>query len=159
LDLRIVSWELKLAYVLGAWTIWIPIRAILNAFGTPTVDVSVANVVVSLAGFLLGARVFRGRGEPIAPPRPWWKMTARPTLSRRLGYLFVYLTISSAYVVVANVLGIARFRRTHDGLTELVISTLLSSVVAFLYLNSAVRLAKADVLPLEPKFKPASKIR
>lgn len=90
--MRIYPWPYKLAYVLLAWGInWVTGK-LLNLTGTPLVLESVWSCVYILAVFLAAARVFRVAGESAAP-RPWWKMTGRPTLSKRLGILFVVIAV------------------------------------------------------------------
>ena len=94
LDVRIVRWELKAAYVVAAYLVGFAIASLLRATELPDVVVGVVTSVVDLTAILLGARVFRGRGEAIEPPRRWWRMTARPTLSWVLGILFLALWIA-----------------------------------------------------------------
>ena len=121
LDLRITHWGWKLGYVIAAYVVtlapvWIapplePIRFVAR----------LASTLLLLGAYLLGARIFRGKGEPVGPPRPWWQMTARAKLY-------------SVLIVVEN------------------------GVLAFLYLNSGVRLRRrgesTPPAPLTPTFKP-----
>jgi hypothetical protein len=103
LDIRIVSWYFKLAYVVGASLVGFPVFALFNILRLPLVG-NLASTAVTLAGIVLGARVFRGRDEPVTPRRPWWQMTARPLLSRVLGIIFLMTVISTLieYVLAAQ---------------------------------------------------------
>src|SRR5215207_2833323 len=155
LDLRIVRWELKLLYVVGAIVIGWPISAVLSAVGATPLVVSIVNTVVGMAAFLLGARIFRGRGEPVQPPRAWWRMTARPTLSRRLGIFFVVLFLIAVAGIIFTVLGVEGYSRSTGGVdltVEYLLSSLQYAVITYLYLNSAARLMRLGVPP-EPRFR------
>lgn len=83
--------------------------------------------------------------------RPWWQMTARPKLSRNLGVLFAVVTAS---VILGLALELA-------GVTEPALNPVASvfgliefAALAFLYLNSAVRLRQRGIQPTEPTFRP-----
>ena len=138
LDLRIVRWEFKLLYVAAAFGIGYPLRALLFAAGAPTFVASILDALVTIGAFVLGARLFRGDGEKVAPPRPWWRMTAWPTLSRNLGILFAFMSVSFVLTAV-------RVVQTAIPIYSIVdssIGALQFAVLAFLYLNSAVRLTR-----------------
>ncbi|WP_083363298.1 hypothetical protein [Microterricola viridarii] len=161
MDVRITRWYFKLLYVVGAWLLGIPVLALLNALHLPPAAVDAVSGAVSLASVLLGARIFRGRGEPVAPPRPWWKMTARPRLSRALGVLFALTPASAAAVAIAAAFGVdaaseALGRYTEAGLWT---SVLALTALAALYLNSAARLRRLPALPVEPKFRTPGALR
>jgi hypothetical protein len=150
-QVRIVRWELKLAYAAGAWIIGSPIAWLLAWFGAPDAVLVLAGSVVTLAGFVVGARIFRGRGEPIEPPRPWWRMTARPTLSRRLGILFAVLAALSVMTLLLRAAGVSAAPGS-TGPFETVVVTIETGILAYLYLNSATRLRSIPP-PVEPSFR------
>ena len=150
-QVRIVRWELKLAYAAGAWIIGSPIAWLLAWFGAPDAVLVLAGSVVTLAGFVVGARIFRGRGEPIEPPRPWWRMTARPTLSRRLGILFAVLAALSVMTLLLRAAGVSAAPGS-TGTFETVVVTIETGILAYLYLNSATRLRSIPP-PVEPSFR------
>ncbi len=155
LDIRIIRWELKLLYVIGALFVgWFVVGAGMRAIGIPDVAVSIVGTIIEVAALLLGARIFRGRGEPIAPPRAWWRMTARPALSRRLGVLFLV-------PAVVGLFGVAAFplEWSPGELASAIMSVIEFSVVAALYLNSAVRLGRLPMPPKEPKFRPKVRLK
>lgn len=159
LDIRIVRWELKLLFVVGALVIGFPISAVLYAVGVAPLAVGVVNTVVGMALLLLGARIFRGRGEAVEPPRPWWRMTARPTLSRRLGILFLVLAVWLAAGLILVVVGVASTGWTADDIVIAVSGVLEFAGVAYLYLNSAARLKRMGVPAKDLKFRPTVSLK
>ena len=56
LDVRVLQWYLKLAYVVGLWVAGYFVGALFGAFGTPPLLGSNVKTLVTLAGVLLGAR-------------------------------------------------------------------------------------------------------
>ncbi|MBF4588875.1 hypothetical protein [Curtobacterium sp. VKM Ac-1395] len=86
---RITTAQAKVGYVVAASVIGILLTLLLFAFGLPDVVVP----LVAAIGFVLmvgiGVRVFRGDDEPVAPPRAWWRMTARPFAGFLLAAYFV----------------------------------------------------------------------
>ena len=159
LDVRIVRWELKAAYVVAAYLLGFAIASLLRAAELPDVVVGVVTSVVDLTAILLGARVFRGRGEAIEPPRRWWRMTARPTLSWVLGILFLALWIAGLLGVAFDTLGVGGAApMAADDLALTIVVMIEYGVIGALYLNSAVRLQRLGVPPREPKFKPTLRI-
>lgn len=161
LDIRITRWYFKLLYVIGAWLVGFPAEGLLAAVNAPVQVESLLSAAITLASVLVGARLFRGRGEPVPPRRPWWKMTARPLLSRALGIIFVLFLASTLLFAITVALGVdesvAALGRTT--ILDMTISGVLAATLAFLYLNSAVRLAKMPAPVREPKFKPRLKLK
>ena len=159
LDVRIVRWELKAAYVVAAYLLGFAIGSLLRAAEVADVIVGLVAAAIDLTAILLGARVFRGRGEAIEPPRRWWRMTARPTLSWVLGILFLALWVAGVLGVVFDTLGVGGAAPMAAGDLALTIVVVMESgVIAALYLNSAGRLQRLGVPPREPKFKPTVRI-
>lgn len=157
LDVRVVRWELKLAYVVGAVVVVFAVAGLFRSWGASEISVSLVGTALDVVALLFGARVFRGRGEAIEPPRPWWRMTARPTLSRRLGILFLVLSAVGFINLGLAAIGVPALRTTlSDGVSvsSLILGALEFAVFTFLYLNSAVRLKRLGVPPPEPKFRP-----
>ena len=158
LDLRILRWQIKLAYAAGVWLVGYPIAAGLSALELPQSAITLfATSVPTLAGILLGARIFRGKGEPIAPPRPLWQLTARPTLSGRLGIVFAVSAVLSVPAIVRDAIEI----QAADGLDNLLTSIQLVvflGLLAVLYRRSAVQLKRAGVQPLAPEFRSTVKL-
>ncbi|NUT57362.1 MAG: hypothetical protein HOQ00_00740 [Agromyces sp.] len=163
LDLRIVRWELKLAYVVGALVVSFALSAVLRGVGLPALVVALVGVGVDLAAILLGARIFRGRGEPIGPPRERWRMTARPRLSTVLGIVFLVASIWLALGFVFEFLGVYGSVPMQWNVIAAGVATIIEfAVIGALYLRSGARLRSLGVPPKEPKepkFKPTVRIR
>ena len=161
LDIRIIKWYFKLLYVVGAWVVGFPTQGLLTALNAPAQVGSILSTAITLTSVLVGARVFRGRGEPVAPRRPWLKMTARPLLSRVLGIIFVLFLASKLLLVNTATIGVDESVQSLGRMTILdtALGVVLSAVLAFLYLNSGVRLAKLPAPIREPKFKPRLKLK
>lgn len=106
---RITTAQAKVGYVVAATVIGILLTLLLFAFGLPDAVVP----LIAAIGFVLmvgiGVRVFRGDDEPVAPPRAWWRMTARPFAGFLLAAYFVAdgvfarPTVSSGFDVVGTV--------------------------------------------------------
>ena len=162
LDLRIVRWQLKLAYVVGAYALGLAMYWSLRLAGVPWLVVGLIGFGVDLAAILLGARIFRGKGEPIEPPRARWRMTARPLLSRVLGILFVVASAFVASGLVLDALGVTVAVDAPFGAETIAIgvtSVVEYGVIGALYLRSAVLLRRLGVPPKEPRFRPTVRIR
>jgi len=151
LDLRITHWGWKTLYVVAVLLVGPLPTQIGASLGAYEVGFVVGSFV-RIGLFLFAARVFRGRGEPVTPTRPWWQMTARSKLSRRLGYLFAALKMVNVLSVVLAFTGM--FEVTAPSMIVSIISVLECGVLAYLYLNSAVRLRRRGEAPIEPNFKP-----
>jgi uncharacterized membrane protein len=164
LDIRIIRWELKLLYVIGAIGVGFVLAGLLRAWGMQETVAMLTTSTFDVAALLLGARLFRGSGEAIEPPRPWWRMTARPTLSRRLGILFVVLAVFGAVATVLTAVGEytpAPGVSLGEAVFGSMIGVLEFTTIAYLYLNSAVRLKRMGVppkAPKPPKFRPTVKL-
>ena len=146
LDLRIVRWELKTLYIVVAWIVGFVVAGLLRSLGSPTVVLESANALTTFVPFALAVRIFRGRDEPVEPPRAWWRMTAWPTLSRRLGILFAVLTAVGVVGVALLLAGVpGAVAPAQGGVAVSVSSTLQFGVLAFLYLDSAIRMSRLGI--------------
>lgn len=47
-----------------------------------------------LAAVIVLARSFRGIGEPVRPPRAWWKLTSRPRAGFLLGAMYLLSSLT-----------------------------------------------------------------
>ncbi len=111
-------------------------------------DAVVANLLTVLLYFG-GTRTFRGQGEPVAPPRVWWRMTSLPKAGFVIGVL---LSLSFALDLVFAA------TRPHFLLTY-ILSAVVDGSLAILYFHSSVRLqrhppAMVSVPQTLPKWKP-----
>ncbi|MDR6904857.1 hypothetical protein J2X63_000543 [Agromyces sp. 3263] len=160
LDLRIVRWELKTLYIVVAWIVGFVVADLLRSIGTSAVVVEVANALTTFVPFALAVRIFRGSDEPVEPPRAWWRMTAWPALSRRLGILFAVLTVFGVLGLVLAAAGVDAYQAMGDGGATIFVSSALQfAVLAFLYLNSAVRMKHLGITKPRPlRLKPTMKL-
>jgi hypothetical protein len=141
--LRIWDWRIKLVYVVVVYALGWSLARVVSLVVD---DRGFVVTVFHIAAILFGARIFRGAGEPIDEPRPGWRMTSRPTMSRRLGKLAA--VFAALGVVSIPLLYLAELVPRHyarppltpwDGI-EGAISAAGLGVMAFLYLRSARRL-------------------
>lgn len=133
---RITTWWGKLIYVFGAWVLAVRILDwLFGLVGVAGLAASITFLIYDVAVLLIGARIFRGKGEPVATPRPWWQMTARQRLSSNLGSWLAVLTALATIGLVCSFL-------THvvGSSLDYVLMLLYFGVPAYLYLNSATRL-------------------
>lgn len=86
-------------------------------------------------------------------------MTARPTLSRRLGILFLVLAVWLAAGLILAVVGVASIGWTADDVVIAVSGVLEFAAVAYLYLNSAARLKRMGVPAKDLKFRPTVSLK
>jgi hypothetical protein len=154
LDVRITRWEMKLAYVIAVIAVGWGLAALLRVLNLGEPAVLIVATLVDVVGLLLGARVFRGRGEAIEPPRPWWRMTARPRLSRNLGVVFIVLAAVMLGGITLAILDVSGSPSTRAWTIFVgTLSVIEFGAFAYLYLNSAARLKQLGVPAEVPKFR------
>ena len=78
-------------------------------------------------------------------------MTARPKLSRNLGLLLAVVAAASSLGMVLELAGVVEPRSTP---VVSAVTMIEFGVLAYLYLNSAVRLRRNGLVPTEPTFNP-----
>ncbi|WP_368496305.1 hypothetical protein [Herbiconiux sp. A18JL235] len=148
--LRIRRSGYKVLYVIGAIIVIIAFGFFRQSLHLAEWPQAVLGDLISVAAFFVGARVFRGRGEAIAPPRAWWRTTARPTA----GFvLTAYFLMTVVYTFVTAVID------PTVTLAATVVSALSGVLLAAAYLNSSVRLLRTpppvvEEQPALSKFKP-----
>src|SRR5262249_54135992 len=134
--LRIVRPVFKLIYVVVLVVGFGVLRLafVQNAIVLPPDAVQAILALLETAYFaliLLACRTFRAAAEDVAPPRPWWRMTYRASLSWLLGILFV------AEVAVAG-WGFGAGLDDPGNAVDFV----LGGIVAVLYLHSGFQLSR-----------------
>jgi hypothetical protein len=145
--LRIVRWQFKLSYVLVAYLLAIALVQLVGLTGAAPGALEAVGNLLYLLAFLYGARIFRGSDEALAAPRPWWKMTSKSTLSQRLGILFAFLTTLYIADIALGLSPDPRLNKAFGGPEQLGIviqSVFLYGVLAFLYINSGMRLRRLE---------------
>lgn len=136
--IRIRPWPVKLAYVVASVAVVYLIAAI-------PVGPSGAGILRSAAAFVLvlvGARFFRGVDEDPIPPRPWWRMTGGVQSGIVLGALLALVAIISATGFVGLSVS-PQIQRGSTNLPALLVNTVLSAILAYLYFRSSRRLVLA----------------
>jgi hypothetical protein len=132
---RIRPWPVKLAYVVAS------IAAVYLIAAIP-VGPTWAGILRSVLAFVLilvAARWFRGVDEELLPPRPWWRMTGGVRSGVVLGALFALVAIVSALGYVGLSLS-TLVREGTTNLPALLVNTVLSAILAYLYFRSSRRL-------------------
>lgn len=152
LSFRIRRWYFKLLYAAGVWVAGYLAVSLID-LGVPYAVAFGINDVLTLAGIVYGARIFRGVDEPDEPARPWWQMTARRTLSRVIGFLALFAALISLLNLLGAALGGESFIRVVEQQTvpSTIATAVFYAIVAFLYLNSAARLPKPGPRNRPPK--------
>jgi uncharacterized membrane protein YfcA len=135
---RIRRWYWKVVYVVVAAILVYLIAAV-------PVGVGGAGVLRSVLGFvliLIGARLFRGPDEDVAPPRARWRMTAGVLWGVVLGAVCAVIAIVS----VVGYVGLTTSALAHKDVVDLpalLVTALLTAVLAYLYFGSSRRLVLA----------------
>jgi hypothetical protein len=147
--IRIRKTRWKVGYVLLGIVLDFIVNAMIQRVVPYPLAVVVANVLY-LALFFGGTRLFRGNGEPVAPPRAWWRMTSRARAGFVVGSLLC-LSFASDILFL--------FTRQSDIRFSYVVAAIVDAGLAFLYFRSSIRLRKdppelvVEVAPL-PRWKP-----
>ena len=74
---RIVRNTTKVAVITAATVVALLLG--LQAESLVTTSGAIVTPILMTAAIVFMARTFRGDDEPVAPPRPWWRATAKPT--------------------------------------------------------------------------------
>lgn len=127
MNVRIQSAQAKATY-LSVGLIIVVAASVMLAVPAGTPPGIVAYIALSTAWIIIGVRTFRGDGEPIRPPRAWWRMTNKPTA----GFVIAALLLVHA-VATATQLG-------QDSTGVLGFSIVFDVVVAGFYLHSSMKL-------------------
>lgn len=145
--MRIVRLRWKLAYFVGGWFASAAIVRPL-IIGLPIAIEAPIDAVFTAAIYCGAARAFRGAGEPIYPPRAWWRMTARPRASLVLAIILLAGASSTAVVLLLGgpqvILGA---------------NAAMNALFAALFFNSYARLKRdkppGSTLPTTAEWRPA----
>ena len=130
--MRIQRTALKALYVAGG----IVLVAIVENYVFSFLPGFVAHILDALAqaAFVLSAtRAFRSAGEPVAPPRAWWRATGQPTAGFVLAALFA---LGTAFTALTEPRGAA------ENLPGWWLNVVLTGAIALYYLHSSIRLVR-----------------
>ncbi len=159
LSVRITRWPIKLGFVAAAYAIGIPfVWLIPNAYVG-----SAINFVLTLGAVWYGARVFRGRGEAIAPARRWWRMTAWRRASGWIGLLCVLGAATGAFAAFPQIVDPEGYGDQPVSVFDVLQISVPFAILAFFYLNSWARLRAIPTPPRSERaqaviVKPGSKL-
>lgn len=145
--MRIVRVRWKVAYFAAFFALGFPADAALDHLLLPEASI-LANTVITALVYLGASRWFRGSGEPVAPSRAWWRMTARPKGSRVLGILSTIGAVTSPLLLTGE-----------HGLFVFVTDLALWVTFAALFFHSYARLRRekppGSTLPTTAEWRPA----
>ncbi|WP_374008903.1 hypothetical protein [Leifsonia sp. LS-T14] len=94
--LRVMNPWHKFGFIVAMLALNFALAALLRP-GLPVVAAELILQVESTALLVALARSFRGADEPVAPPRPWWRLTARPLAGWWLGGLHLLAVVDVAF--------------------------------------------------------------
>jgi hypothetical protein len=99
----------------------------------PPVASALGANLLGLLLYLGGARSFRGPGEPVKPPRAWWRMTSRPRAGFVIGSLLVLSFVNGVFFVMFG---------SGDSTLSYALGTAIDGSLAFMFLRSSIQLRK-----------------
>ena len=126
--LRLTQKRWKAVYILGGYVVTALVAGLLPLGG----GAAIITLILDVAWIYGGTRIFRGAGELLQPPRPWWRMTARPRAGFALGIL-VFVPALVSYIALAA---------TEPLVPAWWLLMLENAVWAALYISSSVRLSR-----------------
>ena len=145
--MRIVRIRWKVAYFAITWLVGFALVRLLDPL-LPPVLLSGFLGLANAATYLGASRFFRVRGEPVSPPRTWWRMTGRPRASGVIAILQLW-----------SILGSVNSLDAKDGVAVFASNAVVSIVFAALFFNSWVRLRREKpagwALPSSAEWRPA----
>jgi hypothetical protein len=144
---------MKIVYVVVALAITRGLAVAIGLMGIGQVIRQPVGHLLELSVILVGARIFRGPGEGWEP-RPWWRMTNKPTLSLVVGILFTVYALYCLYIFVSVATGFTT-RPISPGLTASLTTeygqdAVLYGILGLVYGTSCVqlrRLSRAHSVP------------
>ncbi|MCS5715458.1 hypothetical protein NVV95_12985 [Herbiconiux sp. CPCC 205716] len=152
---RILNPYAKFLYGFVGYLVLLMLNLVVAALVGPVVG-PLLFVVLFFAWIVIGARLFRVPEEPVAPPRPWWKLTARPTA----GFVIAALLGLQALAVGSSALlaGAVAEQVGQPGLGAS--TTQLTAAVAFVvaaaaYLGSSLTLRRVSAPGPSPAGSPS----
>ena len=132
---RIRSASRKSLFVMAFFVTWVLTFIAARALDLPAYLIDEVAEFLVVTAVYVGVRAFRGEGEEIAPSRPWWRMSAKPTASFVLASYFI---VRSAFSAAALFWALA------SGWVDLmwILLCIADPLIAGLYLNSGIRLVR-----------------
>lgn len=150
---RITTAQGKVGFLVGAVVVEVLVMLLLLALGVPDGLAPLIGALWFLAVVVVGVRTFRGPGEPVEPPRAWWRMTAGPVV----GFLLAAYFVGDAVVARASVAGSADVGGLVVSL--LVAAAYTGSSVTLAVLRAQGRPAPGSVRSVEPRDSGSDPVR
>ena len=133
--MRITTTINKVIYILVGEAVVLSLNGLLLYNILPPVVDLAAVLVLNFVYVFIGVRTFRGPGEDVAAPRPWWRATNRPLAGFIIGGIAGVLSLIS-------LLGALAAPPEQSG-TAAVVCVAWALLAAY-YLHSSVRLRALD---------------
>ncbi len=136
-------WQ-KTVYIIGIVILGLALTALGLALNLQTANhiawpYELVESIIEIAAVYLATRMFRTPGEPVEPPRAWWRATGAPSL----GFLVAIVEISGLVVVLVPAFG--------AGSSYTPIELAVDAIGAAFYLHSSIRLvANRSLIPSNP---------
>jgi hypothetical protein len=131
--LRIRKKRWKFVYIIVGYGLLYFANQLILLLSVPKPIAGVLSGLLFFAFVFGGVRSFRGRREPVLPPRTWWRATARPKAGFVLGSV---LLIGVALNVLYTISQPAELLSTN------IVDAMSNLILAFFYLNSSIRLVR-----------------
>lgn len=146
----ITRWYWKLAYIVCAAVVIDLIGTFFAGSTTMLIGWVFIGAVLEFLAFWYGARVFRGKGESAAP-RPSWRWTSKPALSRLLGSLLAVGVLLTLIALPFDAFAPQFANLSNPAITvQNVTSIVLWGVLAFFYFRSYSKLRRLTDFHWQP---------
>jgi hypothetical protein len=145
--LRIRKTRWKVAYIAAG-------LVLIFAFGSADSSLELPNPIHALAAnmlvvliYFVGVRTFRGAGEPIQPPRDWWRMTSQPRAGFVIGSLLALSFAGNALTTVSG---------TPEAVFTSILNAAVDAAMVFFYFRSSIRLRRVPPRTVQelPRYSP-----
>ncbi len=130
--MRIQGTGVKALYIGGGIVVVVLVENYVFAF-LPGLIAHVLDALAQAAFVLSATRAFRSAGEPVAPPRSWWRATGRPATGFVLAALFAAGAVFTA---------LTEPRGAAENLPGWWLNVVLTAALAAYFLQSSVRLVR-----------------
>jgi hypothetical protein len=149
---RIRKTRWKVAYIADGNMLLFALGSTNSWFQFPNPLFGLAKNILLVLIYLGGVRSFRGAGEPIQPPRDWWRITSQPRASFVIGSLLALSFASNSFTAVSGPPE-AAFANTLDAAVD--------TAMVFLYIRSSIRLRRVPPCTVQelPRFRPVKPYR
>ncbi|WGD37689.1 hypothetical protein [Lysinibacter sp. HNR] len=130
MTIRIVSPQYKITAVVVFYVLAVPIIVFFGmAFGTLVTFALLT--IAQLVALLFFTRTFRGSSEDTTKPRPWWRLTEKPTAGIVIGCIFALQTVSLLAV---------SFTESYDALN--LVTIVINVMITGAFFNSSLKIRR-----------------